>query len=103
MKTPKIILFDLDGTLCNEVCWTPEDCLNATPTHLVEFVKKLNRSNMVVVYTARQNNLMNETHEWLEKQGIGRCPVCNFKVGTDFYVDDKCINIKDYKDLEQYI
>lgn len=96
-------MVDLDGCLCEEVCWTPEGCLNATPTPIVELVKKLNRTNMVVVYTARQNHLMSETHEWLEKQGIGRCPVSNFKIGSDIYLDDRALNIKDYKELEQYI
>lgn len=27
----KIFAIDMDGTLTKEICWTPEDCLNATP------------------------------------------------------------------------
>lgn len=98
-----ILCIDLDGTLTKEICWTPEDCLNATPTDLVNLVKELTKRNTVIIYTARQNHLMNSTFEWLQVNGIGRCPVSNFKIGCTLYLDDKALNVKDWKQLEKYI
>lgn len=103
MDKNNIICFDLDGTLTKEICWTPEDCLRATPTELVSLVKDLTKKNTVVIYTARQNHLMNATFEWLQVNGIGRCPVSNFKIGCDCYFDDKAVNVKNYKELEKFI
>jgi uncharacterized HAD superfamily protein len=103
MEKNNIICFDLDGTLTKEICWTSEQCLDATPTELIGLVKELTKKNTVIIYTARQNHLMNATFEWIEKQGIGRCPVSNFKIGTDYYIDDKNIELKNYKFLEKFI
>lgn len=100
----KYIAIDLDKTLTKTVCWTPQQCREAKPTKILDLVKKLQRKNVVVIYTARQNELMGATFEWLQVHGIGRCPVSNFKIGCDMYLlDDKAINVKDYKVLNKFI
>jgi uncharacterized HAD superfamily protein len=66
-----ILLIDVDGTLTNEVCYTPEECEKATPK--MDAIDKVNerfRNDFIIIYTARRNDLYIATIDWLNKYGV---------------------------------
>ncbi len=88
----KIFAIDIDNTLTKETCWTEEQCLNATPQkETIDYINNLLKQNhFVYLYTCRNDNLMNATHEWVRKQGLN-LPICNTKSPADYYLDDKSL------------
>lgn len=80
---------DLDGTLCVGQHWRGQSCLNAKPyKKRIEYVNKLYKTDHVTIYTARQNFLMSDTFEWLDKNGVKYHAVSNKKVPFDMVIDD---------------
>lgn len=86
----KVVLFDLDQTLCKEECWTPEDCLSATPNlKIIDKINKIYLRNFVVIYTARRDENIPATLKWLRKHNISFHAISNHKCSADIYIDDK--------------
>ncbi len=94
----KVICIDVDGTLTEETCWTPEECLKATPRQdVIDRVNEVALRSFVVIYTARRDELIPATLKWLRRNGVIFQAISNNKIGTDVgYVDDKSILIKDF-------
>ena len=92
----KVIAVDMDECLCEEVCWTPEECLNATPNQKV--VDKLETliGAYIIIYTGRRDWLIPATLKWLRKHGVFFHAISNNKIPANAYIDDKAINIKDF-------
>lgn len=68
---PKIYLIDIDRTLTNEVCFTPEECLKATPNEeVIEWVNEKYNSDFIIIYTARRRALYHATRTWLDKYNV---------------------------------
>jgi uncharacterized HAD superfamily protein len=87
---------DMDGTLCLETCWTPEECLNATPNpKIVDFCNRVYKTGYVIINTARADELIPATIKWLRKHNVRYTGINNQKVCLDFYLDDKNILIKE--------
>lgn len=86
----EIVAVDLDGTLC-ETAWTPKQAREATPYE--EEIKKTNEiaasGYFVIIYTARADDLIPATLEWLRRHNIRYDAICNKKMVADHYVDDK--------------
>lgn len=92
----KIILVDVDGTLCKEVCWTVKDCLTATPdTKLIEKVNRLFEKEFIIIYTARKTELISSTMEWLNKHNVKFHAISNLKIPGDAYIDRDILNPDD--------
>ena len=86
----KVILVDIDKTLCEEECWTSEECLNATPRKdVIDFVNKISLQNIVILYTARMDELMTATFKWVKRNDIRNRGISNTKIGCDILIDDK--------------
>ncbi len=101
----KILVFDLDKTLCN----TPEDKMGApiykesTPIKgRIDKVNKLyEQGNKIIIDTARGSTsgidyydlTFNQLNKWKLKFHILRT---GLKFPSDFYIDDKAINHKDF-------
>jgi len=88
----KVILVDLDGTLCNGEAWTVFDCLNALPKQKI--INKVNRayqSNFIVIYTARRDRLIPATLQWLRRNNVMYHAISNHKCSADIYVENKAI------------
>jgi len=86
----KIILIDLDGTLCEGDCFTEEECLNAKP--IEENIKETNRlhlKNYVVIYTARRDKLIPATLEWLRRNNVHFQAISNKKSSAHIYIDNR--------------
>lgn len=84
----KLILVDVDGTLCKEVCWTVIDCLRATPDmKLIKKVNDLFEKEFIIIYTARKTELISATMEWLAKHNVKYHAISNHKIPGDAYID----------------
>ena len=96
MLKGKIVMVDLDGTLCKGECWTPYECMRAKPIQEnIDKVNRLSEGNLVVIWTARSDGLMTETFRWLKENGVKFDAVSNEKPGANYYVDDKSVEFDD--------
>lgn len=96
MSAP-IYLIDVDGTLCHTEEWTVEGVRNAEPNiRLIEKVNELHKNNFIIIYTARVDDLIPATLEWLRRHNVRYHAISNLKVPTDFYVDDKAVYPMDF-------
>ena len=110
-----VIAVDFDGTLC--VTDFPK-ILEQTKKQkkLLENLKKLKKKgHKLILWTCRGNNkkypALTDAIEWCKKQGLsfnsinknitGQKKISGFspKVIADIYIDDKCINYKNWKNL----
>ena len=89
----KVVGVDLDGLLCSGDSFTPEDCLKAKPNEYnIGLVNKLQMTNFVVVYTARRDELIPKTLEWLRRNNVRYQAISNIKTPFDYYWDDRSID-----------
>jgi len=94
-----VINCDLDGTICREVCYSREECINAVPVpEMVEFLWSAYNDReylpQIIIYTARRTKFARETIEWLEKNNLP-FPISFRKKSGEVYIDDKAINSRD--------
>ena len=89
-KGKQFIMVDVCGTLCYGECWTEMEVLLAEPRlDIIEKVNELFKKNFIVIYTARKDELLTATLEWLEKHEVQYHAISNRKLGADLYIDDK--------------
>ena len=94
----EIILVDMDGTLCKEVCWDNKQVLRATP--IKENIAKSNRMydhNFIVIYTARRDYLIESTIDWLRKNNVKYHAISNQKIPGKYYIDDDSKKFEDFR------
>ncbi len=84
----KVICIDIDGTLTNgEPFWEREPTPNLTA---ITKLRNLYRAgNIIIIHTARQWEMANETVGWLIKNKVPFHGILMGKGGADIYVDDK--------------
>jgi uncharacterized HAD superfamily protein len=92
----KLFAIDMDGTLTNSVCWTPEECLNAEPNQ--EMIDKVNslRNVYIIINTARVDSIIPATIQWLRKHNVKYHGINNQKIPATYYVDDKNLTIDQF-------
>lgn len=84
-----VIAVDCDGTLCEEVCWTVQECENATPKqNIIDLINEHADKHYVIVHTARTDDLIPATLKWLRKHGVKFQAISNNKLAADIYIDD---------------
>jgi uncharacterized HAD superfamily protein len=94
---PRVISVDCDGTLTEESCWTEEDMRNATPKEdVIKKVNDLHLENFIVIHTARRHQFYEVTVDWLKRHGVKYHAIRMGKMPADLYLDDKCVNVKDF-------
>lgn len=92
----RILNVDVDNTLTNETCFTPEECLNATPKkRIIDKIAELYEEDYIVIYTARRDNLIPATLEWLRRNNVRWHAFSNQKPPSDAYIDDLAVHIDD--------
>lgn len=92
-----IICVDVDGTLTKGVAWTSEECLAAIPNNeLIERVNYLYQRNFIVIWTARRDNLIPATLEWLRRNNVRYHSISNLKCSGDLYIDDKAMRSESF-------
>ena len=95
--TAKLIMVDLDGTLTQEVAFTIDECRKATPVKvIIDKVTELYAANFIVIYTARRDELLPVTLEWLRVNNIRYHAISNLKIPADVYVDDKMMSFEKF-------
>lgn len=98
MYKAEILAIDIDGTLTKEVCWTEQECLNAAPQEeVIEFLRKEFSKRLVIPLTARRIELATSTLMWLNMHDVPFHAISFNKMPADWYIDDKCTNVKDLK------
>ncbi len=114
-KKKLTIAVDFDGTLCQSDF---PKILKQTKKQrkLLEDLKKLRKKgHKLILWTCRGNNkrspALKEAIEWCKKKGLifdainrnvkGQKKISGYspKVIADIYIDDKCINYKNWKNL----
>lgn len=89
----RVVAFDLDGTICNEKCWTIEEARAATPNEkMIAKMSEVYQIGFVVVHTARKDELMPITLEWLRRNNVRYHAISNLKMPSDVYIDDLAIH-----------
>ena len=87
------LLVDFDGTLTYDTAWTPDDCLKCKPRpDVIARINELYNTKLIIIYTARQDSLYENSVRWLRMNGV-KFHAVNFgtKVpGVQFDLD--CIN-----------
>lgn len=94
-----IYCFDIDGTICTN---TNGDYKNAKP--FFDVIKKINHlydgDNIIYFYTARGATTgidwKEATENQFEEWGVKFHKLFFGKPTADLYIDDKCINIKEW-------
>lgn len=93
MTKGEILLIDVDDTLTLDTSWNPEECLAAQPRlDLIEKYNKLYMFNFMIIYTARRDELLPATLEWLRRNNIRWHAFSNLKSPGDKYLDDKAVH-----------
>ena len=96
----KVIAVDLDGTLCTGVAWDEKSCLKAKPIEEnIKEVNRLHKTNFIFIWTARRDNLIPATLEWLRRNNVSYMAISNKKASSDIYVDDRAIRPNELKNL----
>mgnify|MGYP001432733621 CR=1 FL=1 len=87
----KIIGVDVDGTLCEGDKWeNADECRKAKPIpKMIEWVNKMYRNEYIIIYTARQNWLMEATLDWLDINNVHYHAISNKKIPLNELIDDK--------------
>lgn len=86
---PKLIAVDIDQTLTVEMCFTPEECLNATPNEkAVHYVNELYDQHFIVIYTGRRICLAEATLKWLTKHHVRYHAIRFEKMPYDLIIDN---------------
>lgn len=86
---PIIYAVDLDGNLCS-TAWTAEECLTAIPNlKRIEKLRELYLKGIVIIYTARRDELISNTLVWLKRNYVPYHAISNIKMPADIYIDVK--------------
>lgn len=88
----KLILLDVDGTLTTGEAWTEEECLKAKPRKdIIAKTNKLYDEGIILIWTARKEELMPATLIWLRKHGVKFHGWATGKKPAGVYIDDKAV------------
>lgn len=119
MSKKYTIAVDFDGTLC-DYGFPKIGTQTEEQKSLIKFLKKARLSgHKLILYTCRGDKeglpVLTEAIEWCKEQGLefdsvnenipsfkklsGYSP----KPVADFYLDDKAVNVKNWRDLNDYI
>ena len=98
LKNPmgKIILVDLDQTLCDGTYWVGDKTHPPANKKVQELVWNLDdRGAFIVIWTARPLKAMKETYKWLGQNNLQYPLACRIKPPSDLMIDDKALNVDD--------
>ena len=89
----KVIGIDIDGVLTLDTAWSKEDCLTVRPNQeVIYMVNNLFYEHCIILYTARGEDMRNETEYWLKKNGVKYHALRMDKLPLDILFDDKTVN-----------
>ena len=106
-KTTKIIAVDFDGTLCDSNYPDLGEPIQPVIDRLL--IEQLNGAK-IILWTCREGQLLADAVKWCYEHGItfdainenlpeevGKWGTMPRKIGADIYIDDKAVNINDWR------
>ena len=95
-KLDEVFLFiqvDMDKTLTKDTAWNAADVLNAEPNYeMIAAVNSFGRRDVIIIYTARQDDLIPATLKWLRMHSVRYDAISNIKRAAHILIDDKSFN-----------
>jgi len=91
----KIIIIDIDGTICDEVPTFQKSMAKAKP-NAVKNINKLYKYNTIVLYTARSWAEYKMTESWLKTNKIKYNLLICGKPIYDIWIDDRAIQFENW-------
>lgn len=65
------LLVDFDGTLTEDVAWTPKECMDCKPSvDDIMAINELYKTKLIIIYTARPDYLYEASVKWLRNNGV---------------------------------
>jgi len=93
----KIILVDLDNTLCKGTYWLGGEHPPVNEK-MADFIRSLDdRGAFIVIWTARPLKAISRTYRWLGENNLQYPLALRLKPPCDLMIDDKAINIDDLR------
>jgi hypothetical protein len=100
LKNPmgKIILVDLDNTLCDGTYWLGDKEHQPVNEKMANFIRSLDdKGAFIVIWTARPLKALSKTYRWLGANNLSYPIALRLKPPCDLMLDDKCLNIDDIR------
>ena len=94
----KIIVIDIDGTICEEVP-TFQKSIAKIKRNAVKNINKLYKDNTIILYTARGWAEYKMTESWLKTNKVNYHLLMCGKPIYDIWIDDKAIQFQDWDKL----
>lgn len=98
IKNPrgKIILVDLDNTLCEGTYWMGDEKHPPVNEKMADFIRHLDDLGaFIVIWTARPLIQLTKTYRWLGANNLLYPIALRTKPPCDLMIDDKALNIDD--------
>ena len=95
----KKFVFDIDGTICSEE--KSQERVFAKPNQkTINLINYLyDQKHLIILYSARGWDQYRITENWLEVNKVNYSSLILGKPVYDYWIDDRCINIKDIDKL----
>lgn len=89
----KTIAIDFDQTLTRDMNYDPYPALGEElpDLEMIRWVNEQYEYNDVVIHTARDESLRQDTKEWLEHNDVKYDKLVMDKLQADVYIDDKAV------------
>ncbi len=98
-----VFCFDIDGTICTQTPDAPDKPYNEAqpfPTIIKRINKLHDDGNSIVIFTARGSSTGLDWRDFTEKQlkdwGVKYDKLVLGKPEADIFIDDKCVNVRDW-------
>ena len=91
----KKFVFDIDGTICSEE--KSQERVFAKPRQkIINLINQLfDKKHLIILYSARGWDQYRITEDWLKINNVKYTSLILGKPVYDYWIDDRCINIKD--------
>jgi hypothetical protein len=94
----KIILVDLDNTLCKGTYWLGDKKHPPVNEKMADYIRHLDdKGAFIVIWTARPLKAISSTYRWLGENNLLYPLALRIKPPADLYLDDKALNVDDIK------
>lgn len=96
----KTIAVDMDQTLTQDFGYNPYPPLGKEMAdyEMIDWVNEKSRYNHIVIYTARNSDIREETEQWLDDKSVEYDELVMGKLDYDILVDDKAVSPETAKD-----
>lgn len=92
----KIILVDLDNTLCDGTYWVGDEKHPPVNKKMQKFIWELDdKGAFIIIWTARPLKALTKTYKWLGENNLLYPIALRTKPPCDVMIDDKVINSTD--------